>query len=84
MSAPVLLQEGDGRRFLESVDDPVTQEFMAIAYEAVKRPFATGRELPASDFDLLFFMQAVKNLFGQHQTLRLTLAGKADCDWGTE
>jgi hypothetical protein len=84
MSVPVLLQEEAGLRFLEAVEDPVTRELMAVAYDAVKARFAAGRELPASDFDLLFFMQATTRLFSQHHTLRLVLAGRTDYDWGTE
>ena len=73
---PVLLYEAEADQFLNSVSDPVIRELMGIAHAEVKHRFQERQGLPSSDFDMLFFLQAVKAFFGKTELLKRILAGE--------
>jgi hypothetical protein len=49
---------------------------MMIAYDEVQHQFDQCGSLPASDFDLLFFMENMAKFFGKADILRRILAGE--------
>jgi hypothetical protein len=71
---PALLFQEEAESFLQSVSDPATKQLLAIAYAEVRRRFEEKKNLPVSDFDLLFFMERMKEFFSKADELRRILS----------
>ncbi len=61
---------------LRSVSDPITNQLMNMANFEILNRFLEGSNLPASDFDLRFFIEAMRDFCGQHENIRKVLAGE--------
>ena len=72
----LLLRQDEAMKLLKSVEDPVTNQLMNMANFEVLRRFLHRDGLPVSDFDLRFFIEAMKDFCSQHDNLRKILAGE--------
>lgn len=75
-SYPSMLRGNEAMELLKSVNDPITNQLMNMANFEVLRRFLERDGLPISDFDLRFFMEAMKDFCSQHDTIRKILAGE--------
>ena len=66
-----LLNCDEAIRFIEQIPDPVTKNLVNMAFvHVVKQVHLEKRTRPAADFDMLFFVTALKDFFAEHQVLR--------------
>jgi hypothetical protein len=73
---PGMRRGDEAREMLKSVKDPTTNQLMnMINFEVLKR-FFERKDLPVCDFDMLFFMEVIREFCSQHSTMRKILAGE--------
>ena len=72
----LLLRQDEAMKLLKSVEDPITNQLMNMANFEVLRRFLRHEGLPVSDFDLKFFIEAIKDFCSQHDNLRKILDGE--------
>lgn len=69
-------------RFIEQIQDPVTRNLVNMAFaHLVKKVALEKRELPRTDFDMLFLVTALKDFFAEHDVLARTLEGERVGAW---
>ena len=73
---PMIINHDEAMEILRSVKDPVTNQLMNMANFEVLKRFLEHRDLPACDFDLVFFLKVVKDFCSQHEAIRKILAGE--------
>lgn len=58
---PQLLRWDEAMELLNAVQDPITSQLLAMANFEVLTRFVHTKEFPASDFDLRFYLEAMKS-----------------------
>lgn len=77
-----LLYCNEAARFIEEISDPVTRTLVNLAFvQMVKDVQLTKRVVPKSDFDMLFFVTSLKELFSEHDVIARTLEGEKVGAW---
>lgn len=72
----ILLRQNEAMDLLKSVNNAVTNQLMNMANFEVLKRFMEREGLPTNDFDLRFFMEAMRDFCSQHDTIRKILAGE--------
>ena len=65
-----LLNCDEAIRFIEQIQDPVTKNFVDVAFvHLVKKYRLEKRDLPRTDFDMLFLVMSLRDFFAQHDVV---------------
>lgn len=81
---PRLVNQEEAEQLLRSVSNAAVRQLVEIAYIEVKRRFEELESLPGADFDVLFFMEALKVAFSNIDDVRRILDGEdlaSQYDW---
>ena len=78
MSNVQTIRNEEAMALLRSLDagDPITKSLVNNAMFHFMRRFHTRKELPAADFDLMYFLELMKEMFSEHDVLKRMLAGE--------
>jgi hypothetical protein len=77
-----LLNCDEAVRFIEQIQDPVTKNFVNMAFvHLVKRVHLEKGDLPRTDLDMLFIVTALKDFFAEHDVIARTLKGQKVGAW---
>jgi hypothetical protein len=77
-----LLNCDEAVRFIEQIQDPVTKNLVNMAFvHLVKRAHLEKRDLPKTDFDMLFLVSSLKDFFAEHDVIARTLDGEKVGAW---
>jgi hypothetical protein len=83
MDQPVqLLRQEESKLVMDSVDDLAVSQLMNLAHYQVVKWYVTGEKYIAADFDICFFMEVMKEVFSDKQTIKRILNGE-DLRWFT-
>lgn len=69
------IRSDEAGKLIESIKDPVTGILVNNAQYHIYRRLAEKR-LPVGEFDLLFYMEVMKEMFSEHELLKRMLAGE--------
>lgn len=72
------IRNEEAMAFLRSLssEDPITRSLVNNAMFHFTRRFHSLNERPAADFDLLYFLEIMRDVFSQHEVLRRMLEGE--------
>lgn len=72
------IRNEEAMALLRSLDsgDPITKSLVNNAMFHLMRRFNTRKELPAADFDLMYFLEVMQEMFTEHDVLRRILSGE--------
>jgi hypothetical protein len=77
-----LLYCDDAVRSIEEIQDPVTRSLVNMAFvHLVRKAYLEKRDLPRSDLDMLFLVNALKEFFSEHDVIARTLDGEKVGAW---
>ena len=80
--AGTLLNGDEAIRFIEQIQDPVTKNFVNMAFvQMVKRVHLEKRDRPAADLDMLFVVTSLADFFAEHDVIARTLEGEKVGAW---
>jgi hypothetical protein len=71
-----LLRWNEAMELLKSVENPITNQLMNRANLEVLKHFVQLKRFPAADFDMLFFIEVMRDFCSDHETLGKVLAGE--------
>ena len=71
-----ILRDDEARALISSVEDPITKHLLSNAMFHFFRRYNEHKQKPASDFDMLYFVTLLQEIFSEHDTLRRILAGE--------
>ena len=79
------IRNEEAMAFLRSLspEDAITKSLVNNAMFHFTRRFHSLNQRPAADFDLMYFLEIMRDIFSQHDVLRRILAGEsvgAFCD----
>jgi len=63
-------------RCIERIDDPVTKRLINMAFTRFVKKAHIDNDFPAADFDMLYLVHGMKELFSEHEVIARTLAGE--------
>lgn len=64
-------------RFIEQIQDPVTKNFVNMAFvHLVKQVHLQKRTAPETDLDMLFLVTSLTDFFAEHDVIARTLEGE--------
>jgi hypothetical protein len=75
MDARVLRHDA-ANELISSIEDPITQRLMNNAMFHFLRTYYQEKRYPAADFDMLYFVQLLRDIFEEHEVLQRILAGE--------
>jgi len=73
-----LLRQDEMVELINSEKNPITHQLMAEASNALFSVLMRRESQPIADFDLLYFMEVIKEFCSHHKVLGLILEGKGD------
>jgi hypothetical protein len=73
-SDSVFINYAEAGSLTETVSDRITWQLLAMANTDVVLSIANGKRPPAAKFDLLFFVQVMREVCGRHEQLRAVLS----------
>lgn len=78
MNSTNALRTEEAWELLRSLDsgDPITRQLVHTALNHFLRRFEAERDRPIADFDLLWFLELMTEMFSRHNYLRQVLAGE--------
>lgn len=78
MSDAGTIRNDEAMTFLRSLDhgNPITKRLVNNAMFHVMRRLHTRKEVPASDLDLLYFLELMEEMFSEHDVLKRMLSGE--------
>lgn len=77
-----LLHCDEAMRIIEQVEDPITRNLLNMGFvHLVKKSHLEQQQSPCCDFDMLYFVNALKDFFAEHDVLAQTLAGETVGAW---
>jgi hypothetical protein len=71
-----IVRNDEAMALLRSIDDPITERLVNNALYHFLRRVHERKELPAADFDLLYFLELMRDVFSEHDVLKGMLAGE--------
>ena len=75
-----LLRQDEAKLVMGSVNDLVVTQLMNLAHFQVIKWYTSGEKVIANDFDLCFFMEVMKEVFSDKNTITRILNGE-DLRW---
>jgi len=85
VSQPMLLRCEEAQHFLDQLNDPITKNFVNMAYVLVIKKCCLEKvDFPQGQFDMLFFVKLLGDFFAEHQVIEKTLAGEKVGAWFEE
>jgi hypothetical protein len=71
-----ILRDDEAREVIAAVEDPITKHLLTNAMFYFFRRYNEHKQKPASDFDMLYFVTLLEEIFSNHDVLRRILAGE--------
>ena len=78
-----LLRQEEAKRVFRSIDDLAVNQLMNMAFFQVIKWYTSGEKMIASDFDICFFTEVMKEVFSDKATIQRILNGE-DLRWFTD
>ncbi|MGA9997903.1 MAG: hypothetical protein WBP93_20980 [Pyrinomonadaceae bacterium] len=73
-----MLRQEEASQIMVEESDPITSHLMEMASAVIVNRALRGESGPIADFDLLFFMEVMREFCSQHEVLKTILAGRGD------
>jgi hypothetical protein len=78
-----LLRQDEAKLIMSSVNDLMVSQLMNLAHFQVIKWYTSGEKVIASDFDICFFMEVMKEVFEDKETIKRILQGE-DLRWWSD
>ena len=78
-----LLRQDEAKQIISSVDDLMVSQLMNLAHFQMVKWYTSSEKPIAGDFDVCFFMEVMREVFSDKETLRRILNGE-DLRWWSD
>ncbi len=76
-----LLNCDEAIHFIEQIQDPVTRNFVNMAFVHLVKKVHVEHDLPKTDLDMFFIVTSLKDFFADHDVIARTLEGEKVGAW---
>jgi hypothetical protein len=76
MTMGQVLRDDEARTLIASVEDPITRHLLTNAMFHFFKRYNEEQQRPESDFDMLYFVLLLRDVFSEHDVLRRILDGE--------